>query len=92
MGGPQARNNPGMHLPHREHQPEIPLDEADCYAHSYGDHALGHVDRVDAPEPVAGPDVPWEPETPRHVTTDGLKRQFEERLAARGRSRTPDSR
>jgi hypothetical protein len=82
-----SRNNPGMRLVHRGREPDTTLDEADCYAHSYGEHVLDHVDPVRQAPPVAVPEIPWDLETPRHVTTEGLKRQFEERLASRGRRR-----
>jgi hypothetical protein len=79
-----------MRLLHRGGEPDIALDEGDCYAHSYGKHVLDHVDRVPEGSVGAMPEIPWEVETPRHVTTEGLKRQFEERLEARGRRPPPD--
>jgi len=78
-----------MRLLHREGEPDRALDEADCYAHSYGQHLFDHVDRVRAAAPADAPEIPWEIETPRHVTTEGLKRQFEERLEARGHRGRP---
>ena len=73
-----------MRLLHRGEALEIPLDEEDCYAHSYGPHVFDHVDRVSGGAPRVGPEISWDVETPRHVTTEELKRQFEERLEARG--------
>jgi hypothetical protein len=58
------------------------LAEGECYDRSYGEGVLGNVDLVEYPiEPEPSPD----PE--HHVTTNRLKRQFEERLAARPRRR-----
>jgi len=76
-----------MRLLHRGREPDVSLHEADCYAHSYGEHVLDHVDPVRQAPPVARPEVPWDLETPRHVTTEELKRQFEERLEARRQRR-----
>jgi len=78
-----------MGLLHRGDTPDRALDETDCYAHSYGPHVFDHVDRVRAVAPVDTPEIPWDVETPRHVTTEGLKRQFEERLEARGHRGRP---
>jgi len=79
-----------MRLLHREDEPDVTLDEADCYAHSYGKHVLDHVDPVPESSTGAAPEIPWEVETERHVTTEGLKRQFEERLEARSRRPPPE--
>jgi hypothetical protein len=76
-----------MRLLHRRQERSVALDESDCYAHSYGEHLLDHVDPVPADSSGARPEIPWDLETPRHVTTEGLKRQFEERLEGRKRPR-----
>jgi hypothetical protein len=76
-----------MRLLHRGDEPDCALDEADCYAHSYGQHVSDHVDRVQPPAPSIPPEIPWDVDTPPHVTTEALKRQFVERLEARRRSR-----
>jgi hypothetical protein len=71
-------------LPRRRDEQE-PLGEAEVYAHSYGEHVSDHVDPVPADPPRPTPEIAWEVDPLRHVTSEGLKRQFEERLQARKR-------
>ena len=74
-----------MRLLQRWRDEEEPLGEAEVYAHSYGAHVSDHVDPVPVDPPRAAPDILWEVESLQHVTSEGLKRQFEERLRARRR-------
>jgi hypothetical protein len=74
-----------MRLLQRRRDEEVSLGEAECYAHSYGDHVSDHVDPVPAEASSPAPSIPWEVDPLRHVTSEGLKRQFEERLQARRR-------
>ena len=74
-----------MRLLHRNRRRAGSLGEADCYAHSYGEHVLDHVDPVRSEPAIRTPEIAWDVETLRHVTTEGLKRAFEERLEARRR-------
>lgn len=74
-----------MRLLPRWRDEEEPLDEAEVYAHSYGEHVSDHVDPVPAGPPRPTPAIHWDPRPLRHVTSEGLKRQFEERLQARKR-------
>jgi len=64
-----------------------PLGEAECYERSYGEHVFDHVDVVPPSHPWEKgiPAIAWDDDGTAHVTTEGLKRQFEERLAARKR-------
>ena len=68
--------------------PSRSLEEGDCYDRSYGAGALGHVDVVhpEASKPRADV-LANDAGGVRHVTSEGLKRQFVERLAARRRRR-----
>ena len=63
--------------------PSGSLEEGDCYDRSYRSGVLGHVDVVhlDASEPRA--ELLADTDGMHHVTSEGLKRQFAERLAAR---------
>jgi hypothetical protein len=75
-----------MRLPLRwRDEEEEPLGEADVYAHSYGEHVSDHVDPVPYGPARPAPEIPWDGNSLHHVTSEGLKRQFEERLQARGR-------
>ena len=75
-----------MRLLHRNRAPAGSLAEGECYDRSYGEGVLGHVDvlHVEPSEPI---EVPFELDERHHVTSEGLKRQFAERLAARRRRR-----
>jgi len=83
---PERVNNQVMRLIRRDRTPAGSLQEGECYDRSYGDIALGHVDvlHVEPSEPI---EVPFEVDDGHHVTSEGLKRQFAERLAARRRRR-----
>jgi hypothetical protein len=74
-----------MRLLQRRRDEEGSLGEAECYAHSYGEHVSDHVDPVPADPPRPAPEIAWEVDSLRHVTSEELKRQFEERLQARKR-------
>ena len=64
---------------------EDSLEEGECYDHSYREHVSDHVEVVRL-EPVGIRfEVAVEVEAEHHVTTERLKGQFEERLAARTR-------
>jgi hypothetical protein len=76
-----------VRLIHRNQDETGSLAEGDCYDHSYGEHVLDSVDVVDLEHTERPVVVVTDVETPRHVSTAALKRQFEERLAARGRRR-----
>jgi hypothetical protein len=70
----------------RKREESNSLAESDAYENSYGEHVLHHVEVVPSP-----PQEPLEidpfVDPHHHVTTDRLKRQFEERLARRPRRR-----
>jgi hypothetical protein len=72
-----------VRLIHRDRARTGSLEEGDCYEHSYGKAVLDHVDVVQL-EPAEAP-VETPPQKDHHVTSQGLKRQFEERFAARRR-------
>jgi len=74
-----------VRLIHRERQREDSLEESECYDHSYGEHVSDHVEVVRLEPAGIRVEIPVEVETERHVTTERLKGQFEERLAARTR-------
>ena len=61
------------------------LEEGECYDHSYREHASDHVELVRLEPAGVRVEIPVEVETEHHVTTERLKGQFEERLAARTR-------
>jgi hypothetical protein len=64
--------------------------ESEVYERSYGEHVLDHVDVVQLePTQVAAQPQPPKGDADHHVTTERLKRQFEERLAGRRRRRGP---
>jgi hypothetical protein len=79
-----AAHNATVRLIHRDRAGAGSLEEGDCYENSYGEHVLDHVDLVDLERAETQVELP-PPE--QHVTTKSLKRQFEERLAARARRR-----
>ena len=81
--GAERSNTVGVHLLHRKRDGVVSLDESDCYAHSYREHRRGHVDPIPVAPPAPAPEILWDLDPPRHVTTEALKRQFEERLEAR---------
>jgi hypothetical protein len=64
---------------------EKSLEEGDCYDHSYGEHLSDHVEVVRLERAGLRVEIPVRAETEHHVTTEHLKGQFEERLAARTR-------
>ena len=74
-----------MRLIHRERLHEDSLKEDECYDHSYREHVSHHVEVVRLEPAGIKVEIPEEVETEQHVTTERLKGQFEERLAARGR-------
>ncbi len=74
-----------MRLIHRERPREDSLEEGECYDHSYREHVSDHVEVVRLEPAEIRVEIPVEVETERHVTTERLKGQFEERLAARTR-------
>jgi hypothetical protein len=74
-----------MRLIRRNRSTTSPLEEGECYEHSYGTHVLGHVDVVPGPPEEVQLDVDPFVDPHHHVTTERLKRQFEERLARRPR-------
>ncbi len=61
------------------------LSEKDCYAHSYGRHLLNHVDPVRLEPSTRARRLVSNSEAVRHVSSEGLKRQFLQRLEARKR-------
>jgi hypothetical protein len=79
-----------VRLIHRRERPN-PLAESEAYEQSYGEHVLDHVDVIHL-EPThvhAAPPPADAGDREHHVTTERLKRQFEERLAGRRRRRRP---
>jgi hypothetical protein len=78
-----------VRLIHRERPREDPLEEGECYDHSYGEHVSDHVEVVRLEPAGIRVEIPVEVATEQqHVTTERLKGQFEERLAARGARRS----
>jgi hypothetical protein len=69
----------------RERPREDSLEEGKCYDHSYREHMSDHVEVVRLEPAGIRVEVPVEVETEHHVTTERLKGQFEQRLAARRR-------
>jgi hypothetical protein len=78
-------DNETVRLIHRERPRDDSLEEGECYDHSYGKHVSDHVEIVPLESAGIRVDIPVEVETKPHVTTECLKRQFEDRLAARTR-------
>ena len=74
-----------MRLIHRKRRGEDSLEEGECYDHSYREHVSDHVEVVRLEPTEIRVEIPVEVETEHHVTTERLKGQFEERLAARTR-------
>jgi len=84
-GSINVSDNEAVRLIHRERLREDSLEEGECYDHSYREHVSDHVEVVRL-EPVGIRfEVAVEVEAEHHVTTERLKGQFEERLAARTR-------
>jgi hypothetical protein len=84
-GSINVNDNEAVRLIHRKRLREDSLEEGECYDHSYREHVSDHVEVV-RPEPVGIRfEVAVEVEAEHHVTTERLKGQFEERLAARTR-------
>jgi hypothetical protein len=84
-GSVNITDNEGVRLIHRERPREDSLEEGECYDHSYGEHVSDHVEVVRLEPAGIRVEIPVEVETEHHVTTERLKGQFEERLAARTR-------
>ena len=84
-GSVDITDNEAVHLIHRERPREDSLEEGECYDHSYGKHVSDHVEVVRLEPAGIRVEIPVEVETEHHVTTERLKSQFEERLAARTR-------
>jgi hypothetical protein len=74
-----------VRLIHRKRPRQDCLREGECYEHSYGEHVSDHVDVVHVEPAGIRVEIPIEVETEHHVTTERLKEQFEQRLAARTR-------
>jgi hypothetical protein len=85
-GSLNLTDNEAVRLIHREQPHEDSLEEAECYDHSYGEHMFDHVEVVRLEPAGIRIEIPVKVETEHHVTTERLKSQFEERLAARARS------
>jgi len=84
-GSINLSDNQAVRLIHWERPREDSLEEGECYDHSYREHVSDHVEVVRLePAEIRG-EIPVEVETQHHVTTERLKGQFEERLAARTR-------
>jgi hypothetical protein len=66
---------------------KILFGEGECYDHSYGEQVSDHVEVVRLEPAGIRVEIPVEVETEHHVTTERLKGQFAERLAARGARR-----
>ena len=81
-------DNGAVRLIHRERPREDSLEEGECYDHSYGEHVSDHVEVVRLEPAGIRVEIPEEVEAEHHVTTERLKGQFEERLAARGARRS----
>jgi len=82
----ELTDNAAVRLIHRERPREAPLEEGECYDHSYGERVSDHVEVVPLePAGIRVVEIPVEGKTEHHVTTERLKGQFEERLAARTR-------
>lgn len=84
-GSVNLSDNEGVRLIHRERPREDSLEEGDCYDHSYREHVSDHVEVVRLEPAGIRVKIPVQVETEHHVTTERLKGQFEERLAARTR-------
>ncbi len=78
-------DNEGVRLIRVKRPREVSLREGECYDHSYGEHVSDHVHVVHLEPAGMRVEIPVEVETEHHVTTERLKDQFEERLAARTR-------
>jgi hypothetical protein len=81
-------DNGAVRLIHRQRPREDSLEEGECYDHSYGEHVSDHVEVVRLEPARIRVEIPVEVQTEHHVTTERLKGQFEERLAARGARRS----
>jgi hypothetical protein len=78
-------DNQAVRLIRRERPREDSLEEGNCYDHSYREHMSDHVEVVRLEPAGIRVEIPVEVETEHHVTTERLKGQFEQRLAARTR-------
>jgi hypothetical protein len=80
-----ASDNAAVRLIRRKRTGEPSITERECYERAYGENVLGNVDIVPR-EPTEEPaEKSTEAETQERPTTDSVKRQLEERLAARAR-------
>jgi len=84
-GSVNITDNEAVRLIHRERSREDSLEEGECYDHSYGEHVSDLVEVVRLEPAGIRVEIPAEVETEHHVTTERLKGQFEQRLAARTR-------
>jgi hypothetical protein len=84
-GSVNLSDNQAVRLIHRERPREDSLEEGKCYDHSYREHMSDHVEVVPLEPAGIRVETPAEVETEHHVTTERLKGQFEQRLAARKR-------
>ena len=80
-------DNQAVRLIRRERPREDSLEEGKCYDHSYREHMSDHVEVVRLEPAGIRVEIPVEVATEHHVTTERLKGQFEQRLAARRRTR-----
>jgi hypothetical protein len=85
IGSINLGDNQAVRLIHRERPHEDSLEEGECYDHSYREHMSDHVEIVRLESAEIRVEIPVEVETEHHVTTERLKGQFEQRLAARAR-------
>jgi hypothetical protein len=74
-----------VRLIHRKRPRQDSLEEGKSYEHSYREHTSDHVEVVRLEPAGITVEIPVEVETEQHVTTERLKSQFEQRLAARRR-------
>jgi hypothetical protein len=84
-GSVDVGDNQAVRLIHRERPHEDSLEEGSCYDHSYREHMSDHVEVVRLEPAGIRVEIPVELGTEHHVTTERLKAQFEQRLAARTR-------
>src|SRR5438067_7170232 len=82
----RVTDNEAVRLIHRKQPRQDSLQEGECYSHSYGEHVSDHVEVVRfESKGMRADETPVEIGIEHHVTTEHLKRQFEEKLAARSR-------
>jgi hypothetical protein len=78
-------DNEEVRLIHRKRPRENSLEESECYDHAYRENVVEHVDVIQLEPTGIKVETRMEVETDNRVTTERLKHQFEERLAARTR-------